>query len=71
MILMRRIQVQGFICIDHMADELGPSRTEIAELVKAGKVKYSEDIREGIENYPACVRLLMSGGNTGKLILKI
>ena len=36
-----------------------------------GKIKYTEDIREGLETYPATVRLLMSGDNTGKLILKV
>lgn len=52
-------------------DEFPGSRTEIARLVKEGKVKYSEDIREGIENYVETVNLLASGGNTGKLILKV
>ena len=70
MILMRRINVQGFICTDHLA-ELGEAKAEIEALVKEGKVKYTEDIREGLESYPSMVRLLMSGGNTGKLLLKL
>jgi len=71
MILMRRISVQGFICTDHIATELGEAKKELADLVLAGKLKYTEDIREGIENYPSTVRLLLSGENTGKLILKL
>lgn len=70
MLLMRRMTVQGFICTDHM-DEFPEAKTELTTLVNAGKLKYSEDIREGIENYTETVRLLGSGGNTGKLILKI
>jgi len=70
MILMRRICVQGFICTDHV-DELNQARTELAQLAAEGKVKYKEDIREGLENYPSTVRLLMSGSNTGKLMLKL
>lgn len=69
MILMRRIHVQGFICTDHVA-LLGDCKAELASLVREGKLKYEEDIREGLETYPSVVRLLMSGENKGKLILK-
>ena len=71
MILMRRLSIQGFICTDHVADELLTVREEISALVTSGEVKYAEDVREGLENYPSTVRLLMSGGNTGKLLLKL
>lgn len=70
MILMRRLTVQGFICTDHM-DELGEAKTELMELVKEGKIVFNEDVREGLENYVDVVNLLFTGGNTGKLILKI
>ena len=43
----------------------------MGSLAASGKIKYVEDIREGLENYPSTVRLLMSGGNNGKLILKV
>ena len=71
LILMRRLSVQGFICTDHIGTHLAEARAEIAKLVSEGKVKYEEDIRQGIEQYPATVRMLMSGANTGKHILKI
>mmetsp|Transcript_42584 Transcript_42584/g.62662 ORF Transcript_42584/g.62662 Transcript_42584/m.62662 type:complete len:335 (+) Transcript_42584:173-1177(+) len=70
MILMRRISIKGFIGFDHM-DEMAEAKAELAMLASEGKIRYSEDIREGLETYPATVRLLMSGHNTGKLILKI
>lgn len=70
MILMRRISIQGFICTDHI-DELAASTAELAGLVHEGKLKYTEDIREGLETYPSTVNLLMTGANTGKLILKV
>ena len=54
-----------------MADELEPAKKELAELTKAGKIKCAEDVRSGLESYPSTVRLLMSGGNTGKLLLKL
>jgi NADPH-dependent curcumin reductase CurA len=70
LILMRRLRLQGFICTDHMA-LLGEAKAELAGLVKEGKLQYVEDVHEGLETYPATVRLLFSGGNTGKLILKV
>ena len=70
MILMRRMTVTGFICMDHM-DELQEAKTEILELVQSGKISFKEDVRDGLENYVDVVNLLFSGGNDGKLILKI
>lgn len=70
MILMRRITVQGFICMDHF-DELAEAKAELAALANEGKLKYVEDIQEGLANYPSTVRMLLSGTNSGKLILKV
>jgi hypothetical protein len=50
---------------------LGEAKAELGKLAAEGKIKYVEDIQEGIETYPATVRMLMSGANTGKLILKL
>ena len=70
LILMRRLTVKGFICTDQV-EHLPAAKAELAALAVAGKIKYAEDIREGLENYPSVLRLLFSGKNTGKLILKI
>jgi NADPH-dependent curcumin reductase CurA len=39
MILMRRLTVSGFICMDHM-NEFGEATTELSQLVKEGRIKY-------------------------------
>jgi hypothetical protein len=70
MILHRRLTVTGFLCVDQAA-YLGEAKAELSALVAAGKLHYAEDIREGLEIYPSTVRLLTSGANTGKLILKV
>jgi len=70
MILMRRVTVKGFICLDHMG-ELGEARSAIMKLQKEGKLIFREDIREGIENYVDVVNQLFCGGNKGKLMLRI
>lgn len=70
MILMRRVTVKGFICLDHF-DGLGEAQSELLKLKKEGKLQFREDIREGINNYVDTVNLLFTGGNNGKLMLKI
>jgi len=71
MILMRRIKVQGFICLDHLAD-IGSCFEELGKLLAEGKVKIREDIEEvALEEYPRVVRKLYRGENTGKLMMKI
>jgi NADPH-dependent curcumin reductase CurA len=39
--------------------------------VMQGKIRYREDVRDGLEGAPAALKDLFSGGNTGKLIVKI
>jgi NADPH-dependent curcumin reductase CurA len=70
MILHRRLSVTGFLCVDQ-AHLLGEAKAELVPLVEAGKLKYNEDVREGLEIYPSTVRLLTAGENTGKLILRV
>jgi len=71
LILMRRLTIKGFICTDHIGTHLGEAKAELAKLAIEGKLKYEEHVVEGLEKYPETVRMLMTGANTGKLILKI
>lgn len=71
MILMRRLTIQGFICVDHLAS-VPESFAEIGQALKAGQLKQKEDIREvDIESYVETVNNLFTGGNTGKLIIRL
>ena len=71
MILMRRIKIQGFICIDHVK-ELVPCFGELLDLYAQGKLKVQEDIQvTGLENYVDTVNMLFSSKNQGKLMMKI
>ena len=71
MILMRRLTVQGFVCVDHLAS-VGEAFAEIGDGLKSGKIKVKEDIKEGdVTDYVKTINLLFSSGNDGKLILKL
>jgi len=69
-LMLKRIRMQGFFFADHL------SRTpefldEVTPLVREGKIKYREDIIEGLENAPQALVGLFQGRNLGKLIVRI
>ena len=71
MILMRRLKIQGFICVDHM-DEMVKCFAELLDLYVRGKMKVQEDIQETkVSNYVQCVNMLYTGKNSGKLMMKV
>jgi NADPH-dependent curcumin reductase CurA len=66
----RGVQVQGLFVGDHIArhDEM---LAEVGPAVAAGKLKYREDIRQGLESIPARFAEMLRGGNFGKMIVQI
>lgn len=69
-ILMRRIEVRGFIVIDFM-DKFAEGAMQLAQWVVEGKLKHRETIVDGLENAPVAVNKLFDGGNIGKLVVKL
>jgi NADPH-dependent curcumin reductase CurA len=70
MIIGRRIKLQGFLVFDHAAT-YPEFLKEMAEWISAGKIKYEETVMEGIEKAPDAFLALFSGGNTGKMLVKL
>ncbi|MDO9315107.1 MAG: NADP-dependent oxidoreductase [Burkholderiaceae bacterium] len=69
-LLVKRIHMQGFIIFDYDGRQnefLGPMRAWLAE----GKVKFREDIVEGLENAPQAFMGLLKGENFGKLVVRV
>ena len=44
---------------------------QMADWLKDGKVKYLEDIRQGLENTPSVFREMLEGGNFGKTMIQV
>jgi len=44
---------------------------DIAPKVASGEIAVQEDITEGLENAPEAFIKLLTGGNTGKAIVKV
>jgi hypothetical protein len=44
---------------------------EVAPLVAEGRIRYREDIRQGLENVPACFSEMLRGDNFGKMLVQV
>ncbi|QDO98208.1 NADP-dependent oxidoreductase [Ferrovibrio terrae] len=69
-ILVNRAKVQGFIISEHMGYWPG-AIGEMAGWIKAGKLKYREDIAEGLTSAPKAFLGLLTGKNFGKQLVRV
>jgi NADPH-dependent curcumin reductase CurA len=69
-ILVRRLRVQGFIILDY-ASRFMEAAKQLGQWKMFGKLKDRETIVEGLEKAPDAINMLFTGGNTGKLIVKV
>jgi len=69
-LLVHRAMIKGFIVSDH-ADRAPAFFQECAPLVRSGRLKFREDVIEGLENAPSAFMGLLEGRNFGKLIVKV
>lgn len=70
MFVGRRVTMRGFIVWDFNG-KYGPALRQMGEWVHSGRIKYKEDIVEGIENAPRAFIGLLRGDNFGKLQVKL
>jgi hypothetical protein len=69
-VVRKRLKIQGFIVSDHA--RLRPEYLAMAvPLIHAGKLKYREDIVDGIDNAPDAFIGLLQGRNFGKLLVRL
>ena len=66
----KRVAMRGFIVSD-FAERFGPARRQMAEWIATGRLKYREDIVEGIEKAPRAFIGLLRGENFGKMLVKL
>ena len=69
-VLVRRLRVQGFIIIDYVSRFM-EAATQLGQWKMFGKLKDRETIVEGLEKAPDAINMLFTGGNIGKLIVKL
>ena len=69
-VLVKRLRVQGFIILDYAA-RFNEAATQLGKWKMFGKLKDRETVIDGLENARDAINMLFSGGNTGKLLVKV
>ena len=69
-ILARRLKVDGLIVLDH-ADLEPEFRRTVAPLIRAGRLRYREDVVQGLEKAPGALIGMLEGRNFGKLLVQV
>ena len=69
-LLVRRGRMEGFIILDYL-DRFPQGQAEMAQWVAEGKVKFAVHLVDGLEQAPSALNLLFTGGNRGKVIVRV
>jgi NADPH-dependent curcumin reductase CurA len=69
-LLVKRARMQGFVIFDY-AHRFEEAIARLAQWLREGRLRYSEDVLDGIEQAPGAIASLYRGENTGKRLIKI
>lgn len=69
-LIAKRITMRGLLVLDHW-HLMQEFVAEVAPLVASGEIKYSETFVDGIRNAPDAFLGLLSGANTGKMLVRL
>jgi NADPH-dependent curcumin reductase CurA len=69
-ILTRRLTLRGFIVWD-FANQAAEFERDVSQWLGEGRVRYREDIVDGLENAPQAFIGLLKGRNFGKLLVRV
>jgi len=68
--LTKRLKIQGMIVWDYAA--LEPDfRRDVAGWIREGRLRYREDVADGLENAPAALIGMLEGRNFGKQLVRV
>lgn len=70
-ILRKKLKVQGFIIFDDFGHLYSEFAKEMSAWIAAGKIKYREEIIDGLENAPEAFVGLLKGENFGKRVIRV
>lgn len=69
-IIGKQINIKGFLVSSYMSS-IGEFRKDMAQWMKEGKINYTEDITDGLENAPQAFMGMLHGENRGKAVVKV
>ncbi|MGH9743298.1 MAG: NADP-dependent oxidoreductase [Candidatus Acidiferrum sp.] len=69
-LIVKRLTIQGFLILDYTS-RFTEAAMELAKWKMLGKLKDRQTVVEGLEKAPDAINMLFTGGNIGKLIVKV
>ncbi len=69
-IIIKRLKLQGFIVFDHW-DDYPAFVQQMGRWISEGNISWKETVFNGIEQAPEAFIGLFTGGNTGKMLVKL
>jgi NADPH-dependent curcumin reductase len=69
-VLTKRLTLRGFLVVD-VANQQADFLAEVGPLVRDGRIKYREDVIDGLENAPRSLIGLLRGENFGKMLVRV
>ena len=70
LLIVKRLKVQGFLILDYGA-RFTEAAMELGKWKMMGKLKDRQTVVEGLEKAPEAINMLFTGGNIGKLLVKV
>ena len=69
--LVRQIKLQGFVILDYYERYYAEFLTEMGQWLTQGKIHYTEQVAEGLEQAPQAFLNLLRGENFGKVVVHV
>ena len=70
-LLVKRIKMQGFIVFDDYGHRYNEFSSDMSQWLQDGKIKYREDLVDGLEKAVESFTGLLEGKNFGKLVVRV
>jgi NADPH-dependent curcumin reductase CurA len=70
LVVTRRLQMQGFIILDHW-ERRGDFLAEVSPLLEEGRIKAPETVVDGLDQAPGALIQLFGGNHLGKMLVRL
>ena len=69
-LVVRQARVEGFL-VTQFADRFDAALRQLSGWLKEGRLRYREDVMDGLENAPRAFIRMLEGKNIGKQLVKV
>ena len=69
-LILKRARMEGFLLLDYF-DRFPEAQMALANWLAEDRISHTEHVIHGLERTPEALNMLFTGGNTGKMIVKL